>query len=383
MTIRPFKPEEMGQARLLWEECFEDDPSFLDWYFHYRFYPQDGLGLFAGQQLLSDLHLSPRKIKIRRTLYPSAYLIALATKPTFRNQGLAKRLLTFSLRHLATNKIFFTFLMPFNIEFYTRLGWEVCYHHHLYTLPAGLKVNSLNNLRVYQSEPSYAFLAKIYHLWSERFDGALRRAENDWQCLLYDHFSDSGKIWLASNETSEPLGYALTLTPSKTEKQLLIRELAYTNPSLAKPLLAQPSAHHLGTALFWTAPAENNFCTFTPTAVRPVLLGRITDVRQALEALTYPPINFKCILEICDPLLPENTGKYRLMLTAGQMRVLKTGDEVADLRCSIGTLTRIMIGTAWPKEEVLDGKLKLNSPELLPLLDILFPKTTNYINEYF
>ena len=90
MEIRPLTPHDMGQARALWEECFEDLPAFLDWYFQTRFRPADGLGIFQDGQLVCDLHLSPCRIKIRQQSYPSAYLIALATAPAHRRLGLAK-----------------------------------------------------------------------------------------------------------------------------------------------------------------------------------------------------------------------------------------------------------------------------------------------------
>ena len=83
MAIRPLTPPDMGQARALWEACFEDLPAFLDWYFQTRFQPADGLGIFQDGQLVCDLHLSPRRIKLRQQSFPSAYLIALATDPPF------------------------------------------------------------------------------------------------------------------------------------------------------------------------------------------------------------------------------------------------------------------------------------------------------------
>lgn len=400
MVIRPLTEPDMDQARRLWEECFDDHPAFLDWYFQSRFQPQDGLGLFTDRRLLSDLHLAPRKIKIRKQVHPSAYLIALATTPDSRRQGLAKKLLLFALRHLAANHIFFTFLMPFNVEFYTRLGWSVCCRHQIYSFPPtepghppkpGSSNYSPALFRFRQAAPDDQVLAMIYKRWSERFDTSLLRTENDWECLLRDHRTDDGKVWLAFNQRAESLGYALTLTSLTAEPQLQIRELAYTNQAIRDPFLTRLSGEWAGLnspqpnkrLLLWTAPETENSDVLTSTAIRPVILGRITSVEQALAALTYPAINWQCSLEVFDPLLPENTGKYRLQLTAGRMRVFKIREENAQVRCSIGTLTRLLMGAVNPQEAVLSGELELKTPALLPFLCNLFPKTTAYINEYF
>ncbi len=373
----------MNQARCLWEECFEDSSAFLDWYFEHRFQAKDGLGLFSNGLLLSSLHLSPRKVRIRKHTYPSAYLIALATKPAFRNQGLAKKLLTYALRHLAANNIFFTFLMPFNLQFYTRLGWGIYCQHELYRIPFLTIEDSHPNFSLFSAESDYHLLEKIYNNWEKKFDGALIREQNDWECLLKDHFMDGGKVWVLSNKDLEPAAYALTLTKANQEK-LFIRELAYTHPSLGKDLLRQLSVDNPQNALVWIAPEKSNLPpSFLPVKTLPMILGRITNLQKALETLVYPPIDFQATLEVSDPLLPENNGIYQLNLKEGQMRILKVPTADVQIRCSIGALTRLITGSAFPGDEQLNKELEIISPELLPSLQALFPKAINYINEYF
>ncbi|NLW55516.1 MAG: GNAT family N-acetyltransferase [Firmicutes bacterium] len=398
MEIRPLTALDMDQARRLWEECFDDHPSFLDWYFQFRFQPQDGLGVFSNRRLLSDLHLSPRKIKLRQQVFPSAYLIALATHPDFRRQGLAKKLLTFALRHLAANHLFFTFLMPFKVEFYTRLGWGVCCRHQHFTLPTAAsgttpgteKNNSSVPFQYRPVEPDQQVLAMIYQRWITQFDTALVRTAQDWESLLREHQTDGGQFWLAFNQT-DPLGYALTLTAPPPESQFQIREMAYIDQAVRDPFLTRLLGEGTGLnslrskaeALLWTAPETESSCVLTPSALHPVILGRITNVEQALTAFTYPTVNDQFSLEVYDPLLPENSGTYHLQLSAGRMQVFKTRIESAQVRCSISTLTRLLTGAIHPPAAVKSGELSLKKPELLPLLTELFPKTTAYINEYF
>lgn len=422
MEIRPLTPHDMDQARALWEACFEDHPAFLDWYFARRFQPADGLGIFLDGQLVCDLHLSPRRVKLRQQSYPAAYLIALATAPSFRRQGLARALLGYALRHLAAKGVFFTFLLPFDTGFYTRLGWGEWADHRLFYLPpppadhrprptvATPNPNAL--WRFHQVEPEQKLLAAIYERFFTGFDGGLERSPQDWTCLLLDHTLYGGKTWLATDRTGTPQGYALVLPP--TNGRPILRELITLDPSLKAPFL-----NYLATGLTgaswpaaYTVPATpvipatqtasadagvkqaNIICPvpangmeqltpYIPPGTEPVFLGRITSVPRMLEACVYPPLTAEWIMEVTDPLLPENNGQYRINVAGGKMRVTKTAGEKPAVRCPVATLTRLVTGNAHPAELAARGDLTLDHPECLAVLTALFPPASNFINEYF
>lgn len=374
MKIRPLNQADLIQARQLWEACFHDHPAFLDWYFQTRFQPEDGLGIFQGQRLLCDLHLAPRQIKIRNKIYPSAYLIALATDPAFRRLGLAKNLLTYALRHLAAHRRFFTFLLPFDTMFYTRLGWGIYADHRLYLLPKGtfsahslskaLHGHDQSDLDFYKNDADQKLLEGIYHRAMESRDGALVRTEQDWTGLLLDLHLEHGRTWLAAtNPKADPQGYAMVLPPSPaTHGRPLLRELAYLKP-------------HQTMGLAQLAP-------YIPPGTCAQFLGRITNVRSALEALPYPLLTAELVMEIIDPLLPENSGLYLLNLTKGRMHVSRTMGLKPAVHCTISALAALATGSCSPQELVNTGEIALDG-DLLPILDALFPPTTNFINEYF
>lgn len=429
MEIRSLSAEEMSQARALWEVCFEDHPAFLDWYFRTRFQPQDGLGVFLDGRLLSFLHLSPRKIRLRKRLYPSAYLLALATAPAFRHLGLARALLTYALRHLAANQIFFTFLLPFNIDFYTRLGWGVWADHRLYLLPTAPTVKTDDRCRspiappgswqFYETNPDHKLLAGIYEQYFATWDGGLVRKDADWTCLLLDHTLDGGKIWLGapalpagSVTPSQPVAYAL-VQPGSPGGGPLLREMAWTDPVVRAAFLQHLTVHYTDPGLVTPheagptrAGAEHSQksnpesllpgmtpsgskgqpCLLTPyhlPGTQPVYLGRVTSVRLALEALTYPPLSTAWTMAVTDPLLPENSGIYHLKLTKGKMEVTKTTGKKPAVHCTVGGLASLITGRDRPQTLIESGALTLLDKDLFTLLNHLFPPTDNFVNEYF
>lgn len=415
MEIRPLTPHDMDQARALWEACFEDHPAFLDWYFARRFQPADGLGIFLDGQLVCDLHLSPRRVKLRQQSYPAAYLIALATAPSFRRQGLARALLGYALRHLAAKGVFFTFLLPFDTGFYTRLGWGEWADHRLFYLPpppadhrprptvATPNPNAL--WRFHQVEPEQKLLAAIYERFFTGFDGGLERSPQDWTCLLLDHTLYGGKTWLATDPAGTPQGYALVLPP--TNGRPILRELTTLEAALENPFLDYLTTELAGTAWSTTIPADSpdagvtgdqtqpigvlpendrphtQLVPYIPPGTQPVFLGRITRVPSMLAARTYPPLTIEWVLEVTDPLLPENSGQYRIKLTGGKMRVTKTTGQKPTVCCSVGTLARLVTGNIPPTVLVDRGDLTLNHPEFITVLTALYPPAANFVNEYF
>ena len=88
-----------------------------------------------------------------------------------------------------------------------------------------------------------------------------------------------------------------------------------------------------------------------------------------LEARAYPPLNTEWVMDVTDPLLPENSGQYQIKLAAGKMRVAKTSGQKPTVRCSIGALARLVTGNAHPEALVAHDDLTLNDPAFLTVLD--------------
>ena len=204
---------------------------------------------------------------------------------------------------------------------------------------------------------------------------------------------------MATDPAGTPQGYALVLPPS--EGRPILRELITLEPTIKRPFLDYLAATLAGVS--WSTTAEiasasvdinhtqqlcpengaTELTPYIPPGTQPAFLGRITSVVPMLEARAYPPLNAEWVMDVTDPLLPENSGQYQIKLAAGKMRVAKTTGQKPTVRCSIGALARLVTGNAHPEALVAHDDLTLDDPAFLTVLTTLFPPAPNFINEYF
>lgn len=426
MTIRTLQDQELSMAKEIWQTCFDDQPAFVDWYFANRIKPHEVMGYFqpnADHSLLADLHMAPYQLRLRNKVFPCAYLIALATRPEYRNRGIAKELLRHTLTHLAERGVFFSILLPFDIRFYTRLGWGVISRHQTIQVKASLTQNiqdpplaspalassgqtvpgSKNIKHFAKTYPEeIQQLQVIYEKWVERFDSTLLREPRDWAGLLFDHYLDGGEVVFSNtriNGHTKPSGYALVLS---TEKKTTIREIAYNSLEAGEELW-QRLSNTGSSGLIWTAPISDPLVNLViskasaeklgePTIFKnPYMLGRITDLAGFVKQVPHPNLTFNLHLEVHDPLLPQNCGVFELYPAENGMFGFTPSSKPPEIRCEISLFTELLAGEALSLKESGNGSrspasargLWVREKKYLSVLRKVFPQTVNYLNDYF
>jgi|SRR5690554_2213738 len=434
MMIRTLKSGELDTAKRVWETCFDDQSAFVEWYFHRRSKAQEFLGLFqetenGTKELAADLHMAPYQLRFRKKTFSSAYLIAVATMPEFRMKGFAKELLKASLTHLAQEGKAFTILLPFNVKFYTRLGWGIVSRRRLLRFtstvdkeqadafpsarafpPASTK-ESTGEIRLFPQRPPKSILAHlktIYTEWAKDFPGALLRSDQDWEGLLFDLYLEGGKTRLSLDSHGHPTGYALTYI---NKKEPTIREIAYTTCSAGQTLLRNILGSS-ASSLTWAAPLSDPLIDSLQTTtserkipradqttlrqhreiantVEPFMLGRITDLSGFLQKLPCPLKDFTLNIEIHDPLLPGNCGVFQLTPADNGCFACIPSPKPPTVKTEIAFFTGLLAGDPYILENL--AATARTSPELLwvgeekhlSLLYRLFPKAVNYMSDYF
>ena len=126
LDVRYLKDEERIRSRALYDEVFvEDADAFSELY--YQIKAQDNQILVAEDNgaIVSMLHRNPYTFRFRGTSIPAEYIVAVATKVTYRHQGLMRELLTKALRDMYANGRPFTFLMPADEAIYTPFDFRL------------------------------------------------------------------------------------------------------------------------------------------------------------------------------------------------------------------------------------------------------------------
>lgn len=125
MVIRKLRKEEHNLSRSLYETVFfEDEKSFVDYYYQYRARENVIYGAEDGAGLHAMVHLNPCQISWNGETKEISYLVAVATEEKYRHQGLMRLLLELALKEEYQRKAPFIFLMPASESIYTPFGFR-------------------------------------------------------------------------------------------------------------------------------------------------------------------------------------------------------------------------------------------------------------------
>ena len=122
MIIDKPRSETLPALKDLWQEAFGDSREFIDTFFRTGFSPERCRCLWKDDHLVAALYWFDCDWEKRKL----AYLYAVATDKAFRNQGLCKKLMEDTHRHLEALGYSGTVLVPGEPElfsFYKKLGY--------------------------------------------------------------------------------------------------------------------------------------------------------------------------------------------------------------------------------------------------------------------
>lgn len=126
VEIRYLRDGERERSRLLYEDVFvEDLGGFSEAY--YRVKARDNQILVAEDdgKIVSMLHRNPYTLWFRGKSVPADYIVAVATRVTYRHRGLMRSLLYRALQDMYAEGHPFTFLMPEDEAIYTPFDFRL------------------------------------------------------------------------------------------------------------------------------------------------------------------------------------------------------------------------------------------------------------------
>lgn len=350
-TIRVLPKSENRKARAFWKEVFtEDSDTFLDYYDacmadHNCIYVNEENGV-----PIAMLQRNPYQVMICGQERALSYIVAVATKETYRHQGRMQRLLKRALEDCRKKQDPFVYLMPASEKIYEPFGFRTV-----------ASQNTIKPDQIFPGEDRYvckraeddqlkgaaALSEKIFSencgIYAKRDPAYFSRIQKEQKAmnggvlLLYEKDrlagycltgeEDGVEVWeLLIDTPQNAANYASALRAVTTyfSGKLPITVSGLLSEDSATGRLPENSAdgERSGDAAgccAWEKPSQNLLQHMeerlhTEITYRPITMVRIVDL-SAFVQLLRAKREIRRTIRIEDAFLPKNSGVYELVIT--------------------------------------------------------------------
>ena len=127
----------VNDLKTLWRICFGDEADYIDFFFENRFVPENTLVYSCDGKPVSQLFLLEGVFGINGREYPSYYLYAACTHPSFRRKGIMGELLDYAKTLAESRKIDFICLVPAEkqlFDYYSKFSYRTVFSKKIITV---------------------------------------------------------------------------------------------------------------------------------------------------------------------------------------------------------------------------------------------------------
>ncbi len=303
------------------------------------------------------------------------------THPSHRKSGAIKSIMKALLSEAREEGNVFSGLYPFNHGFYRKFGYELSRDLETYSFPFSsiMKYSSDVKTRLLEPDDDRSFLLPVYEAMTGRYQLAIDRnieafnrstasdpyAKNDYTYAIYDEGAPCAYVAFSKkNSVLSVRDYAF-----KTEKDFIkiLSFLSRFSPEFEKIEIALPE--DIPIAMLTSDPYS------VEKSVNHRYMMRVLNCEKALSMMKrYIPAPF--VIEVIDPFLPENSGKWKV----SSEKCEKT-KEKADVSMSIQAFSQMISGYCG-----FEGTLFRDDVELFGNFETLkaaFPRKARYLGVYY
>ncbi|GIG91964.1 GNAT family N-acetyltransferase [Plantactinospora endophytica] len=320
----------------------------------------------AGDTLVAHAAAFTRELTVPGAVVPAAHVTRVAVAATHRRQGLLSRLMRQQLRDVrAAGREPIAVLWASEGQIYPRFGYgHAAQRWYLDVRAAGLRPVESDGtgpaITLRTGDPA-ALRPVLGTLWDRlRPDrpGWSERTDPWWRFLLADgpnaRAGATARRAVLAETADGPVGYALWRTRARWDERgpqgvVLLDELVAADPAAYATLWRFLLNIDLTRSLHYDYAAVDEPVQHLVDEVRQLgarlghgLWVRIVDLPAALAARRYAT-GVDVVLEVTDPLLPENAGRWRLTAAAGTARCTRT-EAPAELVCDVRDLAAAYLG---------------------------------------
>ncbi|HBG5343418.1 TPA: GNAT family N-acetyltransferase [Clostridioides difficile] len=393
MEIRYAKEEEIESVKAIWSYCFNDTESFMKYYFSDKYKPKNTVVALDEGKIISSLQLNQYKLLLNNKVYNTSYVVGVSTLPEGRGAGYMSKVIKFTLNELYKKGQLVSILMPIDYRLYRRFGYEHCYDQIEYTINTDDLKNFKSSGKMIKSNLSQIDdLIQIDRAFLNEVNGNVLKDEHYYENLFKEIQSEDGFLYI--HEGNEKDGYMVYFLQGD---RMFVRELFYKNIDALKSMLKFIYNHNTQCkiAIISTPIIDKiRFILDNPKdseiKIKPFMMGRVINVEKFIEDIDIDSdIDSSFNLLIEDKSIDENNGLFKISIQNNQVVVEKLDKKGAeklqedfDIKLDINTLTQLAFSYIDVNEALLLNDIKDVSEETIEILNCIFSKKNNYINEY-
>lgn len=380
MTLRILDREEHIRTRSLWEEVFpEDTKAFLDYYYYIKTRDNQIYVIEEDEEICSMLQFNPYTIKVEEKEFPSAYIIAVATKEKYRRRGYMGALLRASLNEMYSRKIPFTFLMPAAEAIYTPYDFRYIYSQSRGTVPTGEQGGSagegidLSDAGLWHADEMASFFEEHF---AKRYQVCTVRDSAYYQTMIMEQQSEQGGVRLI-RENGELKGmYAYAREDGLEVREPLLlsgyeRAFRHSLEELEKSVNGQERK----AIAIHACPPEY------AAEKKPLIMARIVCLAELLSALKVPEeISVDCSFAVIDTIITQNSRVWKVTSEKGETELHVRETEDSEGVLPVAELAEVLFGRC-AVEEVKTRDGVIMTPELERELAKITALTEVFLNE--
>ena len=230
------KDKYIPALKKMWKLCFQDEDSFIDYYFDEIYKNDETLVYLENGKPAASFQMIPYSLKNGTDIFPAGYIYGAMTHPDFRRKGFMKELLFASFDLMRKRGFDYTFLIPqeeWLFNFYKKFGYKALNSMSWRAKQSEAPQSSDSPCRVYyDATADQAYNDKtiypVYHHFLSEISQVVLKTEKQFEQILDDFFDENGVLIV--NEQ----GIAFTF---REENQITIKEFFYKNQKVKDSFL--------------------------------------------------------------------------------------------------------------------------------------------------
>lgn len=335
--IRYLDNQEKSLTKDLWREAFpEDSEDFLDYYDQEKMSENQVLVREENGVIQSMLHRNPYRLQVRNTCWDVDYIVAVATRADMRHRGYMRSLLLRMMTDMREQQMPFCFLMPAAEAIYTPFQFAFIYDQPVWKLKENVELRHVSIEETVSAE-------KIVN------SDALQKREQPIQRLQLA--ADWMQHWLEQR-------YEVF---TKRDAAYVTRLLQEVNSELGSLELLYDQKQLVGIQSIWGREEKEQRLLYAEDGYfglerkKPAIMARIITLE------TFVPVihlregaeseQFAVCLELEDPLIPQNDGRFIWTLD-------HEGSQIEKLTEQIETMEEALAQTEWKNDHVLHLRIE-------------------------